>query len=137
MLISSTTSSFETHFDWCCKMKYVFTEFYPPPPPTYHNMISCILVQYSMYHHILYFILASSFFEYRMPFHALHMPPYLNTPMHIMTIANLSTYPLFFFSPSCLLTLFSGWQKRGWWDFKNGHNSQINWNVDRTEHLVK
>ena len=45
-----------------------------------------------MYHHILYFILASLFFEYRMPFHALHMPPYLNTPMHIMTIANLSTY---------------------------------------------
>ena len=31
-----------------------------------------------------------------MPFHALHMPPYLNTPMHIMTIANLYTYPLFF-----------------------------------------
>ena len=45
-----------------------------------------------MYHPISYFILASSFFEYRMPFHALHMPPYLNTPMHIMTIANLSTY---------------------------------------------
>ena len=52
-----------------------------------------------MYHPILYFILASSFFEYRMPFHALHMPPYLNTPMHIMTIANLhlptlSSFPL-------------------------------------------
>ena len=42
-----------------------------------------------MYHPISYFILASSFFEYRMPFHALHMPPYLNTPMQIMTIANL------------------------------------------------